>query len=328
LDEQTQKPELSKEHLNLGTLSFRVPPHSDTTGDEPITVIVSGVGRSGTSMVAKVLATFGIPMGKTNDLAVFEDQEFLQALLFFDFEYMAKLISARNAAHRRWGFKFASIQNHLFAPQLMKFRNPRLIVVMRDPVAIASRSYYSDSDRKSAAEALANVTKQISDMMNFVQVAACPTLLLSYEKCIAFPEHTIDALVNFCGLKMTDEQRQKARFAVEPNNPNYIELFHHSFRGHFDAVDKGVAVGWCMADGSEDAVDVELLADGVVVASTTANLFRKDLQAAGIGTGCHAFRIDLAPLGLPADADLQIRPVGSEFPIKRSPKNFRNPVAA
>jgi hypothetical protein len=286
--------------------------------DDILTVIVSGIGRSGTSMVAKVLDAAGIPMGRTNNLAVYEDQEFLQALLNFDYIHMAKLINARNQAHARWGFKFASIQNHILPPQLLQFRNPHLILVMRDPVAIASRSLFSDAERRSADEVIANVAQQSFDMMNLVQKAECPTLLMSYEKFVAFPEAAIDSICAFCGLALAPAQREKALAAIEPNNPEYIDLFHQDYRGHLDAVASGHAIGWCAANEGTEPVTVELLADNILVARAKADLFREDLRTAGIGDGCHAFKLRLPGPGLIGRTVLRVRPQGSKMFLEGS----------
>jgi hypothetical protein len=295
------------EHLNLGMVTLRAAAKDGAVLQAPMTVIVSGVGRSGTSMVAKVLASLGVPMGRTDGLAVFEDQEFAAALFEFDYNRTRQLIEAHDSRHERWGFKFASIQNHIFPPQLEYFRNPRLIVVMRDVIAIASRSYASDPEVKSIKEALLNVTKQTHDMMHFVECATCPTLLVSYEKFIAFPDKAIDEIAAFCGITVTCETRREARRAIEPNNPKYIALFHPSHRGNFDSVEEGVVIGWCALNGSDEPVEVELVADGVVKAVAKADVYRPDLLAAGIGTGFHGFRFDIAGLDAGEETVLQVR---------------------
>jgi hypothetical protein len=297
--------------VNFGTLTLRAPvaaPDGQAAGT--MTAIVTGVGRSGTSMAAKVLEALGVPMGRTGDLAVHEDQEFLQALLYFDFARLAELIRDRNAAHGKWGFKFPSLQNHLLPPQIAQFRDPHLIVIMRDPVAIAARSLNSDQERRGVSETLRNVTGQISDLVNLVERANCPVLLLSYEKFVAFPDEAIEAIAGFCRLAPDPARFAAARAAVVPNNAEYIELFHRRHRGHFDGVVEGHAVGWCATEGDAAPVTVEVLANGAVVANGLASQFRRDLLAAGIGRGVHGFRISLEGLGLAPETKLAVRPAG------------------
>jgi hypothetical protein len=300
------------DYLNLGTLVLRPATHHPDNTGAPITVIVSGIGRSGTSMTAAVLGALGIPMGKTRS-AVTEDEEFLHSLLYFDYQRMAKLIEVRNQENARWGFKFASLQNHLLPPQMSYFRNPHLIVVMRDPVAISTRAGLSDPDIKSDAEAFANVVAQSADMANFLTKAACPTLLLSYEKFISFPDHAIDVIAAFCGLECNAVRRAQALHAVAPNNPAYIALFHNQYKGHLDGVRDGKVLGWCRADGTAKPVTVELEAGDNVVATALANLHRGDLEAAGVGDGWHAFEIDISNMPITDEDVLRVRVAQTEI---------------
>jgi hypothetical protein len=316
----------TRSHLNFGTLTLRAPAPTQgaASPDAPMTVIVSGVGRSGTSMTAGILDALGIPMGKTNNLAVFEDEEFVSSLLYFDYARMHSLTDSRNAKNPRWGFKFPSLQNHLLPPQLSYFRNPHLIVVMRDPVAVATRAHMSDPDQQNAKQAFYNVSKQAFDMMSFVEKVECPTLLLSYEKCVAFPDRAIDEIAHFCGLVISDSVRLKALMVVSPNNSDYIKLFHKDHRGYFDGVQGNYALGWCCSNNSDEPVNVELLADGEIVASSLAGIYRRDLHTAGIGSGCHSFEIDVSSLGLAEDAVLRVHTVGGGFVLDGSGMSLHN----
>jgi hypothetical protein len=268
-------------------------------------------------MTAAVLSALGIPMGKTKS-AVLEDEEFLHALLFFNFERLAQLVNARNAASSRWGFKFASLQNHLLPPQLKAFRNPHLIIVMRDPVAIAARARISDPDIKDAADAFFNVSKQSYDMANFAARASCPTLLLSYEKFLAFPGEAIRCIAAFCGIELTEAALAQARSAIAPNNTEYLKLFHKEYKGHLNGIRHGRVFGWCCALNNNEPVAIELLADGRVIAATMANTYREDLKKAGIGDGAHAFEIDISHLGLNDNCVLRVQAAGTDFVLEGS----------
>ena len=308
----------SQQHLNFGVLELHRDAAPQASPDEPITIIVSGVGRSGTSMTASVISALGVPMGQTGNQAVFEDKDFIAALLYFNYDLMLTLIRQRDAAEPRWGFKFPSLQNHLLPPQIERFRNPHLIVVMRDLVAVASRSSMSDLEQSGDVEALLNVSKQTYDMAHFVEKVRCPVLLLSYEKFIAFPEMAIGAIAKFCGITMDENKRGRAMLAVEPNNPEYIKLFHNDHRGDFNGVRNDTALGWCCHNNLPEPVEVELLADGVVVASARADVFRQDLKVAGIGSGQHSFHIDLKGLALNDATVLRVQTKGGGFVLDGS----------
>ncbi len=315
---QPSIPGQTPEHVNLGLLELHKSSLGPASPDQPITIIISGVGRSGTSMTASVISALGVPMGQTNNQAVFEDKEFIAALLYFNYDLLLTLIRQRDAAEPRWGFKFPSLQNHMLPPQVERFRNPHLIVVMRDLVAVASRSSMSDPEQSEGLQAFLNVSKQTYDMANFVEKVDCPVLLLSYEKFIAFPETAINAIAKFCGIALDDDKRRRALLAVEPNNPDYIKLFHNDHRGHFNGVRSDAALGWCCLNSSDEPVEVELLADGVVVASTRADVFRQDLKTAGIGSGQHSFRIDLNGLALNDATILRVQAKGGGFVLEGS----------
>ncbi len=80
--------------------------------------------------------------------------------------------------------------------------------------------------------------------------------------------------------------------------PGVGETLH----GRVDGLDGMVLAGWAQnPDKPEAPVCLDVFVDGKPVARTVANLFRPDLLAAGLGSGCHSFRVRLpkaAKLGL------------------------------
>lgn len=55
--------------------------------------------------------------------------------------------------------------------------------------------------------------------------------------------------------------------------------------------------GWAQDEAAPEVpVELELLCGGVVVARVLANRYRPDLRQAGLGSGCHAFELDIPPL--------------------------------
>jgi hypothetical protein len=292
----------------FGVLRLHEPSQHFRASDAPMTIIVTGVGSSGTSMTANVMSALGVSMGDTKGKAVFEDQEFTDTLFNLEHQALPSLIERRNSLAKCWGFKFPSLQNHLFAPQLSLFRNPFLIVVMSDPVAVTARASMSDPDLQgSVEEALHNVSKQTADMIQFLQDAACPTLLLSYEDFLNNPETSLDAIIDFCQFNVSDTQKTHALLAVSPNNANYNRLFHSSCQGDFNGVTDNVVRGWCKSTDSDDPLTVELLVDGSVVARVLANVFRPDLKKAGIGDGSYSFEIELKALPISSDSILVVQ---------------------
>jgi hypothetical protein len=148
--------------------------------------------------------------------------------------------------------------------------------------------------------------------------------LLSYEKCVDFLERANDAIAHFCGLVISDSVRLRALTVVSPNNSDYIKLFHKDHRGYCDSVQGNYAFGWCCSNNSNEPVNVELLVDGKIVASSQANIYRRDLHTAGIGSGCHSFEIDISTLGLAEDAVLHVHTVGGGFVLDGSGMSLHN----
>ncbi len=67
-----------------------------------------------------------------------------------------------------------------------------------------------------------------------------------------------------------------------------------TLRGRVDTLEGLVLSGWAQnPDQPEAPVCLDVLLDGVAVARTVANQFRPDLLAAGLGSGCHSFRVRL-----------------------------------
>ena len=68
--------------------------------------------------------------------------------------------------------------------------------------------------------------------------------------------------------------------------------------GHIDHADHHSLTGWAMDPARPgEAVELELLLDGEVMGSFTANRHRPDLEKAGLGTGRLAFLVQI-PGGL------------------------------
>lgn len=68
--------------------------------------------------------------------------------------------------------------------------------------------------------------------------------------------------------------------------------------GHFDGVFGRLAMGWAYNTANHHAVvQVEVICEGRIIATTTASHFREDLVANGIGTGNHHFKC-LLPIEL------------------------------
>ena len=67
-----------------------------------------------------------------------------------------------------------------------------------------------------------------------------------------------------------------------------------TLRGHIDAVSPRLIEGWAQSvDHPEASVCLDVYAGGELIGRTLANRYREDLQAAGLGSGRHAFTFEL-----------------------------------
>ena len=257
----------------------------------PKTIIVTGLARSGTSMVARLLSAGGVFMGEVLDDIVFEDHDIASSLEQPTNDELRRLIEDRNQRHHVWGFKRPHL-HHVQDPEMLSlFEGAVAIVTHRDPVAIAVRNRVSE--QLSQDEALRSAVTESALMMEFVIGLSVPTLMVSYEKALLNRVHFVDTIISFCGLSVPPCVQAQMLSSIEPDRSEYLTRARRRFEGYVDYVEKGVLHGWCREVGSNEAVLLDILVDQQHVASTLANVFRPDLLTAGHGSGEHGFAADI-----------------------------------
>ncbi len=255
------------------------------------TLAVVGLPRSGTSMLSALLQEIGVFMGDAVDKAVFEDVEVAKFLDSGDFAGLKAFAAKRNAARHVWGFKRPHAYRVL--PKLVPvLRNPRIIVMFRDVLAIAVRNHVSM--QMDVIPALPRYVEEYADLVRNISALKCPLLLVSYEKFVQFPEESIERTAAFAGVALTPALKEKALAAVKNGADNYLNASRLRYTGHVDRIIDGKLRGWAMViDSPQVKAKVHLCIDGKVVKSSVANKLRKDLVAAAIGDGHHGFEIGL-----------------------------------
>lgn len=296
-------------------------PEGGAAGDGGRTFIVTGLQRSGTSLVAGLLRQVGIFMGEEINDDVNEDEAVARVLVNRDRVALKQLIADRNANYGTWGFKFPTLYEALRPDEVAMFANPHVIVPFRDPVAIAVRK--SLSDYQKAMPGLRSVVEAFDAMVGFVERLQCPTLLLSYEKALIFPADFVDGLLRFCGLPRSNELRDRLIGLIEPNRPTYIKAARRRFDGVIDGIANGCLCGWCKLTGAAEPVALELWVDDQRVGNCRADLFRQDLLDAGLGTGRHAFSIDLRTLDLRLEGVVRVRVAEHGVELQNSGRTLR-----
>ena len=198
--------------INKGVI-FR--PGPSARGGAGKTLIVTGVGRGGTSLAAAVLFHAGVYMGQHLGEAVYEDQEILHAMQTANRDLLTRLIALRNASHRTWGLKIPSLHAMIEYQDMSLFRNPYLIVMFRDPVAVAERT--AIAEYRNALITMRETLDALRNLLGFVHNIAAPALLCSYEKALINPGNFVDTVARFCEISLDDEKRQSVLAVIEPN---------------------------------------------------------------------------------------------------------------
>lgn len=282
----------------------------------PATIIVVGVPRSGTSMVATCLQELGVPLGSA-DRAVREDLSIAQALESGDRPTLAERIAERDAQHTVWGFKRPTAFRVL-ADYLDMFRNPRLVVTYRDPLAIAARNQLSM--QVPLLKGLRQASRALVGLTRFVEEQSVPVMLVSYEKAMQSPDLFVNQLDEFCGSIASPEVRERAAASMENGPSVYLQSTRIDAAGHqgrFDRLESGVVDGWAWRIGQDSPVAVVVKRGDTVLARVVADGFREDLKAAKKYDGNCAFRVDLGDPSLTKD-DISVEIEGTTFVLAKS----------
>jgi len=201
------------------------------------TVLVLGMHRSGTSMIAGVLSKIGINMGKrmlgrtpSNPLGHFEDEDFYnlnRKILEFaggnwrnppnEENILAQkdrfkkeivdLIFIKNR-EKYWGWKDprTSLTIQLYSPY---YKNPYFIVCHRQAKAVAESLLQRDRIEIQEGIKLWGIYEKRIDIF-FKEFSKLKKLDLYYENVIAEPEETVRKIIDFINLKITEEKYENA----------------------------------------------------------------------------------------------------------------------
>jgi len=187
--------EALKKFVNTGVI-----PLGDVDGackSQHKTIVVVGVARGGTSMIAGVLFHMGVFMGKKACPPVFEDVHLANAIETGDIQEIRNIISEYNDRNHIWGFKRPSIIDHL---DIMhhEFLNPIYIFVFKDMAAIANRNVLSMGFEFT--DMLNRAHKDYGKIIDFISNQEnLNGYVVSYEKAMVYKEQFVMQLKNIVG---------------------------------------------------------------------------------------------------------------------------------
>lgn len=283
------------------------------------TVIVLGVARSGTSMLANILVQLGLFMGERRDGIVFEDVDLAEAFEQGNMDQARSIIEHRNTAHGSWGWKRPEAFKYI-APYLKEFRNPCLIVTIRDILAIGLRNVISTGLEPEVA--LKDAQARYAALLHFLDQVAIPTLLVSYEKALLNAPDVIERVAGFAGVTPSSLTLRAALESVELDRPEYLQGARvRKFLGHVGQVRNGKLFGWAKAKDSDTRrLLVTATINGHTEVTAKANLMRKDLAGRGVGDGRFGFAIDLSEHLTDCEMTLRVFESSTGEEIGGSPK--------
>lgn len=170
-------------------------------------VLITGVGRSGTTAVAAIFDRLGFHLGDSPVTHLHEDVALRRLLLQGDPAALAGELEAWSRRHPAVAWKDPKIYAAASASFMALLPEDWLVIgVLRDPLAVAQRRAFSDgAELLPTAHAVARFQLKL---LGFLQAARHTVGLVSYERFIVDPEPTLASL-----LAVLDAPRPPASLA-------------------------------------------------------------------------------------------------------------------
>lgn len=278
------------------------------------TIVVVGVARGGTSIVAGSLKHLGIFMGNAND-PVFEDTRLSLAFEKQSKEKFESVIADYNNKHDVWAWKRPSSLNDL-SRIAKKLRNPHFVFVFRDMLSVANRNKISMKHGViGSLEAAFNDYKKI---VSFIKKTSHPALLVSSEKAVKHKKEFIDSLIDFSGLQPTAEQVEQAGAFISPEPTSYLKISRiDRVTGWLDTkkLQTGLLFGWAYQTHNKAAVNLSVYVNDKLLKTIPASEFCKDFKEKIHPSGECAFTLNLTELGVTPDDLIEVKAEGDEVNV-------------
>ncbi len=253
---------------------------NNSTSKEQKTLIVLGVARGGTSLLAGSLATMGVYSGAANK-PVYEDLDLAHAFENHKYIYTKakRIIKKYNDEHHIWAFKRpASID---YIEQLIKYtRNPVLLIIFKDIFSIANRNKISM--KLGLVPGLNKALKDYADLVNIIDKRYCDMHLFSYEKVMLNKELLTKELCKIASVELTEEIMNSVSDFIEPDSQEYLQKTRiNRVIGRMDHLSATKATGWVAITNAAKPITVQLYSNNEKIAETIADLMRTDVKQAG-----------------------------------------------
>ncbi|WP_226662955.1 hypothetical protein [Microbulbifer aggregans] len=289
------------------------------------TIVVVGVARGGTSIVAGALHALGLPMGDKCYGPVYEDLRLSLAFESKSEEQFEDVVSEYNSVHSVWGWKRPSSISQLDMLQ-EKLRNPHFIVVFRDLFSIANRN--SISMKSDMRQGLQDALDSYASVVGFLHRVESPVMLVSSDKVVRYKQAFLKGLSDFCGLEPTATQMDKASQFISTEPKDYMDKTRITkARGavNIKFLKTGVLKGWARGIHHVNPVTVDVEVNGKIAASLEANIYREHLHKPNVHpTGECGYEMDLKQLGVMPKDVINVRVRDDVIPLNSQPIQFND----
>jgi len=276
-----------------------------TRGNKRKTIVIVGIERSGTSMIARVVKNMGVYLGESHNDAVFEDVQIANALEKKDIRAFRKIVRKNNEKHDLWGWKRPKAFTYK-ERYIGTIENPHFIITFRDILAIAKRNELSVN--AALLKSLKQAAEKYIDLCKFVENLKHPALCISYEKAIMNNDSLINSISKFIGVGIDESkslshliENGRAEYLINSTNKLNDENRRSkdilngkcSYLGKVDEVRPNLIRGWIKCKKNDKPVSLIVKHNGEAISEIKADLFRPDLLEHKLGNGKHAFKLEL-----------------------------------
>ena len=163
-------------------------------------VLITGLGRSGTSAVASIFHHIGFFLGTEANAPIYEDILLRAALSEGRIEDILSSLSNDSERYPLFAWKDPKLFSDAVSKLIDSLNNDWLLVlVFRDPVAIALRRVYQEN--AAFLHYLDRAVHFQNKLARFANKSNKPLLLISYEKLLTQPERVIKGILEFIDYK-------------------------------------------------------------------------------------------------------------------------------
>lgn len=174
------------------------------------TIVIVGVGRSCTSLIAGIIDALGINMDGSYD-------GHFERIHFKNNDWTKNTIDDLNNTYSSWGVQLTA-QPETTLNVCRRLRNPHIIIVFRDPIANAQRLELSEAINDPVSYVL-----EMHEKLLDVSKLGFPCMLVSCERLRYQPKQIIKDICNFIQITPSNYKIRKAISRIGKNGGYLIQ---------------------------------------------------------------------------------------------------------